>query len=91
MVGRCGGRGRAPAGLKRTALQRTKQDTLWPLPIKQSRGAVFIWGFPKIRGTFFGGYYRKDYRMSGSILGSPYFGKLPYHASPLGDPRYRTG
>ena len=39
--------------------------------------AVFIWGFPKIRGTFLG---VPIIRISilGSILGSPYFGKLPY-------------
>ena len=32
-----------------------------------------IWGFPKIRDTLVG------YSILGSILGSPYFGKLPYH------------
>ena len=26
----------------------------------------------------FGGPYHKDYSVLGSILGSPYFGKLPY-------------
>ena len=36
-----------------------------------------MWGFPKIRGTFFGGSHNKDYSILGSILGSPYFGKLP--------------
>ena len=39
-----------------------------------------IWGFPKIRGTLFGGPYNKGYSILGSILGSPYFGKLPYAA-----------
>ena len=37
------------------------------------------WGFPIIRGTLSGvlmGPYKKDYRILGSILGSPYFGKL---------------
>ena len=34
--------------------------------------------FPKIRGTFFGGPNNKDYSILGSILGYPYFGKLPY-------------
>ena len=34
-------------------------------------------GFPKIRGTLFGGLNNKDYSILGSILGSPYFGKLP--------------
>ena len=37
-----------------------------------------ISGFPKIRGTFFGGPHNKDYSILGSLLGSPYFGKLPY-------------
>ena len=37
-----------------------------------------IWEFPKIRGTFSGGPYNKDYSILGSILGSPYLGKLPY-------------
>ena len=32
-----------------------------------------IWGFPKIRGT-----HNKDYSILGSILGSPYLGKLPF-------------
>ena len=36
-----------------------------------------IWGFPKIRGTILG-VHNKDYSILGSILGSPYFGKLPY-------------
>ena len=30
-------------------------------------------GFPKITGTFLEGPHNKDY----SVLGSPYFGKLP--------------
>ena len=34
-------------------------------------------GFPKIRGTLFEGPNNKDYSILGSILGSPYFGKLP--------------
>ena len=37
-----------------------------------------IWGFPKIRGYLFGGPNNQDYSILGSILGSPYFGKLPY-------------
>ena len=42
-------------------------------------GLVF-WGFrvPEIRGTFFWGPRKKDYSILGSILGSPYSGKLPY-------------
>ena len=37
-----------------------------------------IWGFPKIRGTLFEGPHNKNYSISGSILGFPYLGKLPY-------------
>ena len=40
-----------------------------------------IWGFPKIKGTFWGPN-NKDYSILGSILGSPNFGKLPYHVDP---------
>ena len=29
-------------------------------------------------GVRFGGPYKKDYSILGSILGSPYYGKLPY-------------
>ena len=36
-----------------------------------------MWEFPEIRGTFWGGPSHKDYGILGSILGSPYFGKLP--------------
>ena len=37
-----------------------------------------IWGgFPKIRGTILEDYHDKDYRILGSVLGSPYFGELP--------------
>ena len=39
---------------------------------------VYIWGFPKIKGTLFACPYNKDYSILGSILGSPYFGRLPY-------------
>ena len=35
-------------------------------------------GFPKIRGTLFGGPHNKDYGILESVLGSPYFGKLLY-------------
>ena len=38
-----------------------------------------IWGFPKIRGTIFRGFHKKDCSILGSIWGSPYFGKLPYN------------
>ena len=33
-------------------------------------------GFPKIRGTLFGGSHNKDCNILGSILGSPCLGKL---------------
>ena len=36
---------------------------------------AFKWEFPKIRD--FGGPNNKDYSILGSILGYPYFGKLP--------------
>ena len=43
------------------------------------RGFSFF-GFrvPEIGGTFVWGPHTKDYSRLGSILGSPYFGKLPY-------------
>ena len=37
-----------------------------------------IWVFPKNRGTFFGVPIIRTIVFWGSILGSPYFGKLPY-------------
>ena len=36
-----------------------------------------IWGFPKIR-YLSRGPKNKDYSILGPILGSPYFGKLPF-------------
>ena len=35
-------------------------------------------GFPQNSGYHFGGPYTKDYSILESILGSPYFGKLPF-------------
>ena len=35
-------------------------------------------GFPKLGVPFLGDPHNKDYSILGSILGSPYFGKLPY-------------
>ena len=35
------------------------------------------WGFPKLRGTLFGGPHNKDYSILGSILGSTILGN--YH------------
>ena len=38
-------------------------------------------GFPQMRGSLFRGPYNQDSNIFGSILGSPYLGKLPlkYH------------
>ena len=36
-------------------------------------------GFPKL-GVPFGAPHNKDYSIFGSVLGSPYFGKLPFRA-----------
>ena len=38
---------------------------------------VKIWKLPKIKATIWGPVNR-DYSILGLILGSPYFGKLPY-------------
>ena len=43
-----------------------------------------IYGLPKIRGTFLGNPQNKDDSIFGSILRSPYFGKLPYGILGLG-------
>ena len=37
-----------------------------------------IWGYPKIRIGHFERPNNKDYSILGSMLGSLYFGKLPY-------------
>ena len=37
-----------------------------------------IWGVSQNYGYLFGDPYNKDYSILGSILGSPYFGKLAY-------------
>ena len=41
---------------------------------------MVIWGFPKIRGTFLGVPIIRIIVFLG-LLGSPYFGKLPYRDS----------
>ena len=38
-------------------------------------------GFPKARGTLFGCPHNKAYSILVSLLGSPYFGKLPHTGS----------
>ena len=40
--------------------------------------SVIIWEFPLKLGYHFRGPNKKDYSILGSILGSLYFGKLPY-------------
>ena len=42
--------------------------------------AMSIWEFPKVRGTFLGILIIRTivYIILGSILGFPYFGKVPY-------------
>ena len=54
-------------------------------PLRGGLGPRFylqlIWGFPKIRGTLFGGPHNKDYSILGSIWGFPYLGKLPFYVS----------
>ena len=42
------------------------------------------WRFPKIRGTILGVLLYKDYSIWGSILGFPYFGKVPNVCTGLG-------
>ena len=46
------------------------------ISLQPSLPTASIREFPKIRGTFLGPR-NKDYSIWGSILGSPYFGKLP--------------
>ena len=41
----------------------------------------YMGGFLKL-GVPFAGPYNKDYSILGSILGSPYFGKLPHELEP---------
>ena len=48
-----------------------------------NRGCIRIWRFPKIRGTLIGCPQKKDCGILGSILGSPYFGKLLYWNSSM--------
>ena len=44
-------------------------------------------GVSQNSGYLFGGPNNKDYSILGSILGSPYFGKLPYWGFELGENR----
>ena len=47
-------------------------------------------GFPKL-GVPFGGPHKKDYGILGSILGSPYLGKLPSQNNPQKSRVLRNG
>ena len=47
------------------------------MPFWGGRRFLLNWGFPQIGGYLLGGLYNKDYGILGSILGSPYLGKLP--------------
>ena len=51
---------------------------------------LMIWEFPKIRGTMLGSPYNKDYSILGSIMGSPYFGKLPCRAKAVKDSGFKS-
>ena len=46
-------------------------------PVSPQARSIVYEGFPKL-GIPFGWSHNEDYSISGSILGSPYFGKIPY-------------
>ena len=50
----------------------TTSSTLNPEPRELHLGVSENWGY------HFGGLHNKDYSISGSKLGSPYFGKVPF-------------
>ena len=58
--------------------------------IAQERGVCIVgtteMAVSQNQGCLFGASYNKDYSIWGSILGSPYFGKLPYGVSFLEAP-----
>ena len=49
----------------------------------RTAAVITIWGFPKIRGTLLGVPIIRIIVSWGSILGSPYFGKLPFRLEPV--------
>ena len=56
--------------------------------ITRLRVKMYIWGFPKIRVTIWGGPIMKDYSILQSILGShgsPSFGKLRFIYKDMSD------
>ena len=66
------------AGFQRPRVPRQAHNEEKPAKLNGQIGDYHNkWEFPKIRGTFFGGPYNKDYGILGSISGSPYLGKLP--------------
>ena len=50
--------------------------------IMEKKMETTIWDSPKIRGTFLGIPIVRTIMFLGPILGSPYFGKLPYRVYP---------
>ena len=60
---------RAPEASKTAERERTYQSSAQHVGVSQNQG------------YHFGGPYNKDYSILGSILGSPYFGKLPCRIS----------
>ena len=54
-----------------------------------------IWRFPKIGGYLFGVAHNEDYSILGSLLGSPYVGKLPFggfqNCGPLSGSYFNAG
>ena len=50
---------------------------VWMEAVKWESEVVQNMGISQNSGYLFGGPHNKDYNMSGSILGSPYFGELP--------------
>ena len=68
---------------QRSSPVKSNPCQLYLTPGPRAEMHTAIWGFPKIRGTLFGGLHNKAFSILGSILGSPYFGKLPYEVGSL--------
>ena len=58
---------------------REAKDSAWHAVCYHptAKDCNWMWEFPKIMGTLFGGPQNKEYHILGSILGSHYVGKLP--------------
>ena len=52
-------------------------NTVFTMAAFHAYAATECGGFPKIKGTILGAPHNMDYSILGSILGSPYFEKLP--------------